>query len=79
MEETCLGHARVRAATVPFYTAGHKKSQLITGSIARSTTCRHLIYSEADFEFFAPQGRRVAPMVPSFVQNFTHIGAAVRV
>jgi len=29
---------------------------LITGSIARSETCRYLIYSEADFEVFRPAG-----------------------
>jgi len=28
----------------------------ITGSIARSATCRYLIYSEADFEIFRPAG-----------------------
>jgi len=36
--------------------------KIITGSIARSATCRYLIYSEADFEVFAPQGRHVAPI-----------------
>jgi len=39
---------------------------LITGSIARSATRRYLIYSEADFEVFAPQGRQVAPMGVKF-------------
>ena len=60
---------------------------LITGSIARSATCRYLIYSEADFEFFAPQGRYVAPLgvkfgveeVPFSTPNFTPIRATVRV
>jgi len=33
-----------------------------TGSIARSASRRYLIYSEADFEVFRPQGRQVAPM-----------------
>jgi len=39
---------------------------MITGSIARSATCRYLIYSEADFEVFAPQGRHVAPIGVKF-------------
>jgi len=43
-----------------------------------------LIYSEADFEVFSPQGRHVAPMGVKFgtwssVPNFTSIGATVRV
>jgi len=29
---------------------------LITGSIARSTSRRYLVYSEADFEIFRPAG-----------------------
>jgi len=54
--------------------------------------CRYLIYSEADFEVFRPQGRQVAPIgvkfvteegtppkVPSSVPNVTPIGAMVRV
>ena len=67
------------------------RKRIFTGSIARSATCRYLIYSEADFEvFFAPQGRHVAPIGgkfgteegtegPSSVPNFTPIGATVRV
>ena len=39
---------------------------LLTGSIARSATCRYLIYSEADFEVFRPQGRHVAPIGVKF-------------
>ena len=35
---------------------------LITGSIAHSASRRYIIYSETDFEVFAPQGRHVAPM-----------------
>jgi len=31
-------------------------SFLVTGSFARSATCRYLIYSEADFEVFRPAG-----------------------
>jgi len=31
-------------------------TQLFNGSIARSASCRYLIYSEADFEFFCPAG-----------------------
>jgi len=38
------------------------KLLVITGSNARSATCRYLSYSEADFEVFAPQGPHVAPM-----------------
>jgi len=41
-------------------------ANMITGSIARSATCRFLIYSEADFEVFAPQGRHVAPIGVKF-------------
>jgi len=29
---------------------------IFTGSIARSATCRYLIYSEADFDVFLPAG-----------------------
>jgi len=29
---------------------------IVTGSIARSATRRYLIYSEADFEVFRPEG-----------------------
>jgi len=39
---------------------------LITGSIARNASRRYLIYSEADFEVFALQGRHVAPMGVKF-------------
>jgi len=35
---------------------------LITGSIARNATGQYLIYSEADFELFLPQGRHVVPI-----------------
>jgi len=48
--------------------------------------CRYLVYSEADFEVFAPQGRHVAPMGVKFgteegtsVPNSTPIGATTRV
>ena len=34
---------------------------VIAESIARSARRRYLIYSEADFEVFAPQGQHVAP------------------
>jgi len=40
-----------------------KKKTLITGSIAQSARRQYLIYSEADFEVFAPQ---VAPMGVKF-------------
>jgi len=58
---------------------------IITGSIARSATCRYLIYSEASFDVFAPHGRHVAPIWMKFgmeeggLPNFTPIGAMVRV
>jgi len=39
-------HALTEVCTVPVF--------LVTGSIARSATCRYLIYSEADFEVFRP-------------------------
>jgi len=38
----------------------------IIDSIARSARRQYLIYSETDFELFAPQGRRVAPMGVKF-------------
>ena len=57
-----------------------------TDSIARSVMRRYLIYSEADFEVFAPQGRHVAPIGgeiwlggASSAPKFTPIGATVRV
>jgi len=34
----------------------------ITGSIARSARRRNLVYSEADFHVFRPQGRHGAPI-----------------
>jgi len=40
--------------------------RIITGSIARSATRWYLSYPEADLRFFAPQGRRVAPMGVTF-------------
>jgi len=60
---------------------------LFTGSIARNATRRYLIYSEADFEVFRPQGRHVAPIAVKYgteegtssMRNFTPIGATVRV
>jgi len=39
---------------------------IFAGSIARSGSRRYLIYSEADFEVFRPQGRHVAPMGMKF-------------
>jgi len=39
---------------------------IFTGSIARSTTRQYVIYSEADFEVFAPQGRNVAAIGVKF-------------
>jgi len=49
----------------------------------RSASRRYLVYSQADFEVFAPQGRHVAPMGVKFgtssVPNFTPIGATTRV
>jgi len=65
---------------------------MITGSIACSASHHYLVYSEADFEVFDPQGQHVAsmgvkfgseegtaPSVPSSVPNFTPIGATTRV
>jgi len=58
-------------------------SCLITGSIAWSARRWYLIYSEADFEVFRPQGRHIAPMgwnlALRIVPNFTAIGATLRV
>jgi len=39
---------------------------VFTGSIARSARRRYLIYPEADFEVFDPQGRHLAPMWVKF-------------
>ena len=50
----------VRLETVP-------KCCLITGSIARSATCRYLVYSEADFEVFRPAGETLCTMGVKFV------------
>jgi len=36
---------------------------IVTGSIARSAKRRYLSSSEADFEFFAPQGRHVIALM----------------
>jgi len=62
------------------------KNIIFTGSIARSANCQYLIYSEADFKVFAPQGRHVAPMGVKFgveegtsTPIFTPIGATTRV
>jgi len=53
---------------------------IVTGSIARSATRRHLSYSEADFEVFRPEGATRCtdggeiwhgPKVPSSMSNFT--------
>jgi len=64
--------------------------RVITGSIARSATRRHLSYSEADFEVFRPHGPHVAPMGVKFSTEeetegcllhtkFHPIGATIRV
>ena len=45
---------------------GRPKTLCFTGSIARSATRRYLSYSDADFEVFTPQGRRVAQMGVKF-------------
>jgi len=45
------------------YILQHK---IFTGSIARSATCRYLIYPEVILRFFAPQGRHVAPIGVTF-------------
>jgi len=59
---------------------------LLPAALRAAQNCRYLIYSEADFEVFAPQGRHIAPMgvkfgmkVPSSMPNFTPSGATTRV
>jgi len=60
---------------------------IFTGSIAHSANRRYLVYSEANFEVFRPQGRHVALMGVKFgmeegtssMPNFTPIGATTRV
>ena len=65
--------------------AKNVKFLFVIGSIARSATRRYLIYSEVDFEVFAPHGRHVAPIWMKFgmeeggLPNFAPIGAMVRV
>jgi len=61
----------------------------LPAALRAAQTCRYLIYSEADFDVFAPQGRHDAPMgvkfgieegtVPSSIPNFTPIGTTTRV
>ena len=38
----------------------------LPAALRTAQTCRYLVYSEADFEVFAPQGRHVAPMGVKF-------------
>ena len=38
----------------------------LLAALRAAQTCRYLIYSEADFEVFTPQGRHVAPMGVKF-------------
>jgi len=38
----------------------------LPAALRAAQTCRYLIYSEADFEVFRPQGRHVAPMGVKF-------------
>jgi len=63
---------------------------LFTDRIARSASCRYLIYSEADFEVFRPAGSTRCTdgaeiwhgggeWGPSSMPNFTPIGATTRV
>ena len=54
MLEVLYHHAKFGGARIS-PAAGWPKT-LITGSIARSATCRYLIYSEADFEVYRPAG-----------------------
>jgi len=59
----------------------------LPAALRAAQICRYLVYSEADFEVFRPQGRHVAPMGVKFgteegtssVPNFTPIGATTRV
>ena len=39
---------------------------MLRAALRAVQACRYLIYSEADFEVFAPQGRHVAPMGVKF-------------
>ena len=66
--------------------AGAAKSvEYLPAALRAAQICRYLVYSEADFEVFRPQGRHVAPMevkfgkVPSSMPNFTPIGATTKV
>jgi len=58
-------------------------STSLPAALRAAQACRHLIYSEADFEIL---GRQVVPMGvkfgmegPSSMPNFTPIGATTRV
>ena len=52
---------------------------LLPAALRAAQNCRYLVYSEADFEVFAPQGPHVAPMEVKFgmeegspsIPNFT--------
>ena len=41
-------------------------SSCLPAALRAAQICRYLVYSEADFEVFAPQGRHVAPMGVKF-------------
>ena len=43
-----------------------KFSNLLPAALRAAHTCRYLVYSEADFDVFAPKGRRVAPIGVKF-------------
>jgi len=42
------------------------KPPFLPAALRAAQTCRYLVYSEADFEVFRPQGRHVAPMGVKF-------------
>jgi len=86
-DSTTASSKRSKLST-PIHLSPLLKKVLVTGSIARSATCRYLIYSEADFEVFrharatrcTDWGWNLAwrRTVPSFMLNFTPIGATTR-
>ena len=58
-DSTTASSKRSKLST-PIHLSPLLKKVLVTGSIARSATCRYLIYSEADFEVFRHAGRHAA-------------------
>jgi len=59
---------------------------LLPAALRAAQICRYLVYSEADFEVIRPaaatrctDGGEIGMQVPSFMPNFTPIGATTRV